>query len=92
MRESDVEDYFKLRAKQCGAEARKMKWIGRRNAPDQFLVRKGRVYLVELKKPGEKPRIGQQREFQVLRLAGADVRVLDSLIAVDKFFEEIEKW
>jgi hypothetical protein len=91
VREAEIEAYFAIRAKLSGGEDRKLKWIGRRNAPDRFFVHVGRVYLIELKAPGEKPRASQEREFARLRTAGADVRVLDSLKAIDAFFEEIEK-
>lgn len=91
MLEAEVEAYFELRAKLAGGECRKLKWIGRRNAPDRFFAFIGRVYLVELKRPKGKARIGQKREHERLRNVGVDVRVLDTLKAVDEFFEEIEK-
>lgn len=42
---------------------------------------------VELKRPGEKPRGSQLREHQRMRDAGQCVVVLDSIPAVDNFFD-----
>lgn len=36
MKESSVESYFTGRIKALGGESRKVKWIGRRGAPDQL--------------------------------------------------------
>lgn len=91
MLESTVEAYFELRAKLAGGECRKLKWIGRRHAPDRFFALGGRVYLVELKRPGAEPRAGQEREHARLRAVGVDVRVIDTLKDVDDFFEEVER-
>lgn len=64
MRESAVENYLKLRAKQEDDETRKCSWIGRNGAPDRFLMshRKG-IWLIEMKRPGECPEPHQFREI-----------------------------
>lgn len=71
MRESDVEKYLVLKAKKFGGEVRKVKWIGRRNAPDRAVAIKpiGPV-LVEVKRPGKRPTRAQAREIMRLRDAG----------------------
>lgn len=67
---------------------RKLSWIGRRNAPDRFFAKNGRVVLVEFKSPGEKPRPGQVKEIAALRAAGLDVRVIDNLRDAYALFDE----
>ena len=48
MRESEVEAYLVKRVKELGGDTRKMKWIGRRGAPDRFVMLYG-GFFVELK-------------------------------------------
>lgn len=38
MRESDIEDYLVKRVKELGGEVRKVRWIGRRGAPDRLVM------------------------------------------------------
>lgn len=38
MRERDIEDYLVKRVNAMGGEIRKVKWIGRRGAPDRFVM------------------------------------------------------
>ena len=38
MRESDIEEYLVKRVKELGGEIRKVKWIGRRGAPDRVVM------------------------------------------------------
>lgn len=64
MLERDVEAYLVKRVKELGGEVRKVKWIGRRGAPDRLvMLPNGRVFAVderghgrttwvELKRPG----------------------------------------
>lgn len=59
---------------------RKVRWIGRRSAPDRLFVKKGRHVWVEFKRPGVKrPRPGQGREIARMRKAGMEVYVIDNL-------------
>ena len=90
MLESVVERHFVDCANARGGEVRKLAYIGRRGAPDRLLVLPyGRVFFVELKRPGARADDHQTREHQRLRRIGADVRVLDTLEAVDAFFNEV---
>lgn len=87
MKESSVESYFTSRIKALGGESRKVKWIGRRGAPDQLPLLAGMgPTLVELKAPGKKPRPEQLREHERLRRAGYRVLVIDTHELVDKYF------
>jgi len=95
MRESQIEDYLVERVKARGGEVRKLKWIGRRGAPDRLVMLPpvslghgvripGAVLWVELKAPGEKPKPHQQREHDRMRRMGQSVVVVDSLERVDE--------
>lgn len=52
---------------------------------------KGRVVWVELKAPGQKPTAAQSREHARMRAVGQDVRVLDSVGAVDAMLQELRR-
>lgn len=84
IRERDVEAYFVRKVKEFGGEVRKVKWLGRRGAPDRVVFLNG-TYWVELKAPGEKPRPEQLREHGRMGTHGAWVYVLDSFESVDNF-------
>jgi hypothetical protein len=97
MRERDIEDYLVKRVNAMGGEVRKVKWIGRRGAPDRLVMmpkRTNRAYpfpveikpasiWVELKAPGEKPKPHQAREHERMRAMGQRVEVIDSLEGVE---------
>jgi hypothetical protein len=87
MREKDVEDYLVKRAQAMGGEVRKVKWIGRRGAPDRFVMLPGRSIWVELKAPNKLPAAHQLREHERMRAMGQSVCVVDSLSKVEALFE-----
>jgi len=101
MRESQIEAYGKGRAEEAGGVVRKVKWIGRKSAPDRILMLPGadtdfgkpRRWLppatiwVEFKATGEKPTAAQLREHERMRAVGQVVLVWDSIEAIDKWFE-----
>jgi hypothetical protein len=64
-------------AQECGWLHRKMQWIGRRGAPDDFFARDGKVMLVEFKRPGRDLDPHQQLEVNRLRAVGVTVHVVD---------------
>lgn len=83
MRERDIERYLTVQAKASGGEVRKLKWIGRRGAPDRLVMLPGLTCFVELKAPGEKAKPHQEREHRRMRRMGQRVVVIDSIEAVD---------
>ena len=97
MRERDIEDYLVKRVNAMGGEVRKVKWIGRRGAPDRLVMMPAFTVLqdvegvaqnlttiwVELKAPGEKPKPHQAREHERMRAMGQRVEVIDSLEGVE---------
>ena len=82
------------RVKSMGGEVRKVKWIGRRGAPDRLVMlpphRPDGILMasrctvwVELKAPGAKPKPHQAREHERMRAMGQRVEVIDSLAGVE---------
>jgi len=86
MRESEVEQHLIRRAKERGGDARKVKWIGRKGAPDRLVLLPGRHFFVETKRPGKKAEAHQRREHERLKIAGFQVFVLDSKYAINDLF------
>jgi hypothetical protein len=96
IRERDIEDYLVKRVKAMRGEVRKVKWIGRRGAPDRLVMLSdgrvfaaddiglGRTIWVELKAPGVKPEAHQVREHKRMRATGQRVEVVDSFQRVDE--------
>jgi len=92
MRESRIEKYFVKVVKSLGGEVRKVKWIGRRNAPDRVAMfpcrtkdSVGDTFWVELKATGEGPTTGQLREHRRMRKMGQQVYVFNSIGGIDKW-------
>lgn len=96
--EGKVEDYFVEQCKANGALVRKLAYVARRGAPDRLVVwlrmsaremvpaqGSAIVDFVELKAPGQKPDPHQEREHERLRALGANVYLIDSKEAVDRY-------
>ena len=88
VRERDVEGYLVKRVEALGGEVRKLKWIGRRGAPDRLVMLPGRSFFVETKKPGEDAEKHQHKEHKVMRAAGLRVVIIDSIDSVDEVLNE----
>ena len=90
--EGEVRAYLKQRVEALGGEVRAMKWIGRRHAPDVFVMLPpgkcvlNNPILIEAKAPGKRPRPGQVREHDRLRKYGVTVLVLPTKEDIDKAF------
>lgn len=87
MLEKKIEQRLMAKAKANGGLA--MKWTspGNPGVCDRIcLLPGGRVVFVELKAPGKKPTPLQAKVHRMLMGLGMDVRVLDSVEAVDAFF------
>lgn len=87
MKERDIEKYLHDRAKAIGGDYRRLSWIGRNHGPDDLILLPGRSFMVEAKRPGEKPRPGQEREHERLRAAGITVHVVSTLAEVDAILQ-----
>lgn len=86
MLEKDIEKAFVRRVKALGGLCEKFTSPGRRSVPDRLVtLPDGRIIFVELKRPGAKPTPAQLRDHATRRSLGCDVRVIDSVEAVDAF-------
>lgn len=84
MHERDVVLYLGERVFKMGGEMRRVRWIGRRGAPDLLVLLPGRSFWVEAKAPGEKPSPAQLREHARLRAAGNRVEIVESEASADE--------
>ena len=87
MHESFIENYLVSKVKALGGEVRKVKWIGRRGAPDRLVMLPDATMWVELKAPGQKPKPHQAREHDRMRRMGQRVEVVDSVEQVNTLLE-----
>jgi hypothetical protein len=99
MRERDIERYLVRRVKDAGGEVRKVKWIGRRYAPDRLVMLPGkggstnigytlpRTVWVEVKGDGGRASKGQAREHARMMRYGMEVLVLWNRLDVDALFQ-----
>ncbi len=79
MRERDVERFLIQRVKAMGGEVRKLRWIGRRGAPDRLVLLPGHwPFLLELKAPGKRPTLQQARELVRIASYGLPTAWADS--------------
>lgn len=87
--ENKLEDYLRERVRKLKGEIRKVKWIGRRGAPDDMVWIPGwwKAKLAEMKAPGEPLKAHQKREHKRLKRMGFEVFKLDSKKDIDKFLK-----
>lgn len=86
MLESRIESALVRRVIAIGGMCEKFTSPGRRSVPDRIVTLPGgRVIFVELKAPGKSPTEKQAKDHSRRRALGCDVRVIDSLEAVDAF-------
>mgnify|MGYP003653345623 CR=1 FL=1 len=87
MLERAVEDHLVGRVKAAGGLA--LKWVSPSLAgvPDRIVILPGgRVFFVEVKRPGGKTRPIQERVIGLIRRLGVDVHVIDTREGVDALF------
>lgn len=90
MRERDIEIYLRDQVKKAGGKAYKFESPGNDGVPDRLVVFPfNRIYFVELKAPGKKPRPLQVKQMRDLSNFDCDVRVIDSKEGVDDFIREV---
>lgn len=88
-RERDVEKYLRMRVLKHGGLYYKFVSPGNDGVPDRMVVLGGRVFFVELKREGEKPRPIQEWQIERMRQAGLDVRVISGKAEAREFLNEI---
>lgn len=88
MREKDIETYLRNEVKKAGGKAYKFESPGNDGVPDRLVIFPGnKIYFVELKAPGKKPRPLQVKQMRDLEKLGCDVWVIDSKELVERFVE-----
>lgn len=86
MRESKVEKEFKKHVEALGGMCEKFISPGKRSVPDRIVTLPGnKIIFVELKAPKKDATSAQARDHKKRRALGCDVRVIDSLEAVNAF-------
>ena len=82
----DLERPFKDYAEAKGWIYEKVSSLSRNGWPDRFLLRNGRVVLLEWKAPGKEPTRQQYIRQRQLRQAGAEVVWFNDLEAAKAYF------
>jgi hypothetical protein len=88
--EGVIQTYLKSEVLRHGGRFRKLKWIGRKGAPDCFIWWEGPILaLVEVKTEVGKLSPHQVYEIDRLRQDGFRVYVVHSKLEVDAFISEL---
>ena len=90
MIENTVEGYLRKKVRAVRGKCYKFICPGHVGAPDRICIfPQGRVYFVETKAPGGKPRPTQLMFHRELAELGVTVRVIDTREKVRAFIEEV---
>lgn len=88
VRESIIEHHLKQRVAEAGGLAFKFK-SNVNGVPDQLIVFDGCLVLVEVKRPGGRPRPNQIALHAKIEARGVPVYVVDTIESVDNFCTEV---
>lgn len=86
--ESKIEAYLAKRVKAVGALTYKFKSTVN-GVPDRLVILDGKTHLVEVKRPGEKPRANQVKCHADIASRGVPVHVVDDRDSVDAFVRDV---
>jgi hypothetical protein len=90
MREKEIEIYLRDQVKKAKGKAYKFESPGNDGVPDRIVIFPGnRIYFVELKALGKKPRPLQVKQMNTLTGFGCIVQVIDSKSGVDEFIRDV---
>ena len=94
MSEKEIENYLVRRIKNKKGIAYKFTSPGNSWVPDRLcLLPNGKIFFVELKSPGKKPRALQVNQITKITKLGQRVYVVDSKEKVDEVLEiELSNW
>jgi hypothetical protein len=88
--EARVEEKLVREIEAIGGVVRKVRWLGRRGAPDRVVMLPGVLVWVELKAPGKVAEDHQNREHHTMKSMGQDIRVIDTIGRVTGFVNELK--
>ena len=89
--ESDIENTLRTRVEELDGLYYKFVSPQHNGVPDRIVICRGGVYFVELKRPGEKPRLLQQRVHLMMRRRGAHVITISSFEEIELFFNYLKR-
>ena len=90
MREARIESKLKVEIERRGGLSLKFVSPGWAGAPDRLvLMPGGRLWFLELKAPGKRPRPLQEKRIAELMGRGFRVRVISSLGELEEFLREV---
>lgn len=90
IRERDIEVYLREQVRKAGGKAYKFESPGNDGVPDRIVIFPDeRIYFIELKRPGGKPRPLQVNKMNELRAFGCTVDVIDTKEKVDDFISDV---
>lgn len=94
MSEKEIENYLVRKIKNKKGTAYKFTSPGNSGVPDRLcLLPNGKIFFVELKSPGKKPRALQVNQITKIMSLGQRVYVVDSKEKVDEVLEtELSNW
>ena len=94
MSEKEIENYLVRKIKNKKGIAYKFTSPGNSGVPDRLcLLPNGKIFFVELKSPGKKPRALQVNQIRKITNLGQRVYVVDSKEMVDRVLEnELLSW
>lgn len=87
--ESEIEEYLKQKTHERGFLCLKFTSPSSNHVPDRILIGNDKTVFIELKRPGETPRMAQSHTIDMMRNAGAIVYTADSKKEIDKIFKYI---
>lgn len=91
MRENEIERYLNLKVKSMCGLSIKMNSASMKGLPDRMiLIPRGKIYFVELKAPGKKPRPLQKAVHSMLNSMGFKILVIDTKEKVGEFINGIQ--
>ena len=91
MREKELEQKLIMEVRKRGGLCLKFVSPGFAGVPDRLLLMsRGRVAFVEVKRPGEVPRMRQKSRHRLLRKLGFKVYVLDHEDQIERIIGEME--
>lgn len=86
------EDKFVTYVEEDGYLCLKMNVGGRRGWPDRLIMlSKGKMFFIEFKRVGEKPRKLQYRIHDILRVMGYDVQIFDKFEEAVEYYKKFKR-